>query len=449
MNISRYTVQVDAHNGEHLLYNTATGAFAVLDDSAFQRFLAGEDAAGLLTPAGFLTQLTPQDELAAQQALFARSCADTSSFALCIAPTYACNYRCPYCYEQGHNQIKGIMGPEVQDRIYEFVESTYERDGFTRFEVQWYGGDPSLALDVVEAMSQRFMAWCAERGVEYDALMLTNACLIDEDAAKLLADCRVTTVLLTLDGPEEYHNKRRVAADGSNSYQRNIQAARHLRAQGISIKAICNVDRITMPLYPQFAADMWEQEGIEVNPGKLNDYAHTYGTPPFAKPDFDLYTHEEFAWLNHAQFRERLEPGPQAAALLREMLRPVCRFCRGQLENYAVVDVRGDVYKCDGWIGEQDRIRFNLADDPDTWNLSAPSFDATRDPRCSSCELLPVCQGSCSWERELSDWPCHPLKHTLSEYLLDWRSCYAEVEFEGGVALLAEPMAAEEILARG
>ena len=111
--------------------------------------------------------------------------------------------------------------------------------------------------------------------------------------------------------------------------------------------------------------------------------------------------------------------------------------------------VKGDVYKCDGWIGEQDRVRFNLADDPATWNLEPPTLDATRDEKCSACELLPVCQGSCSWERELSGWPCHPLKHTLAEYLLDWRSYFGELQLDGGIALLAEPLSADEILAKG
>ena len=68
---SRYTVVVDGEAGERLLYNTATGAFAALDQAAFSEFEAGGGAlADELALAGFLTELAPEEELAAQQAKF-------------------------------------------------------------------------------------------------------------------------------------------------------------------------------------------------------------------------------------------------------------------------------------------------------------------------------------------------------------------------------------------
>ena len=432
MKSSRYNVHVPAEDG-HMLFNTASGAFAVLDETAYATFRAGEGPyESELADAGFLTDATPDEELAAQQAAFDAVRADTSSLTLSFIPTYACNYRCPYCYEIGHNDTKGKMGARTIDAICDFVQQRHDECGFGRLSVQWYGGDPSLALDVVQELSGRLIGWCDERGIAYDAMMLSNANLIDEAAAQLIASCRIGRVSLTIDGPEEVHNVRRVAADGSNSYERNIQAARYLRAAGVAVSATMNVDKVTWPLFDEFRQKLLAEEGIDLRCAKLCDYGHFYGTPPFAAPDFDLFTHEEFA---HVQF-EHFASQPHTAAELREMLRAPGRFCSGQLDNYFVIDLLGNVYNCDGWVGDTSYVRFNLFDDPSTWLLADVSHDATRDAQCSACKLLPICQGSCVWERECNGWPCHPLKYTMADYLRVYRDCL-DVEVGEGVTRLA------------
>ncbi len=435
MRKSRYTVVAKGENGEHLLYHTATGAFAALDDAAFADFeAAAGPAAQTLAQAGFLTELSAEEELVVQQATFDAARADRTALTLSLVPTYACNYRCPYCYELGHNKIKGKMDERLMQAICDFVESRHAEDGFTRLFVQWYGGDPSLALDVVESLSERLIAWCDAQGVAYDALMLSNANLIDEQAAQLIARAHVSSVLLTIDGPEEVHNVRRVAADGSNSYERNIQAARYLLANGVSVSATMNVDKVNWPLYPALRDKLYAEEGIVLITGKLCDYGHFYGQEPFAAPAFDLFTHEEFA---HARL-QLFESEPHTAEELRHLLAPAGRFCSGQLNNYFVIDLLGDVYNCDGWVGDKEHVRFNLFDDPATWELADISHDATRDAQCSACELLPLCQGNCHWERACNNWPCHPLRYTMEGYLRCYRACLPEaVADDNGVTLLA------------
>ena len=103
----------------------------------------------------------------------------------------------------------------------------------------------------------------------------------------------------------------------------------------------------------------------------------------------------------------------------------------------------GDVYNCDGWVGDKSYTRFNLFDDRSTWKLQDITFDATRDEKCSACELLPLCYGSCLWERLLSGMPCHPFKTTIDKYLRVYRESLGDESrnSENGVTVLAEPSA--------
>lgn len=445
MHASRYTTAARSGNGNLLLYNTANGAFAELDEAAARAWESGEHdaaAAAQLARLGLLTELSPGDELERQRALFDRERTDASTLTFSFLPTYACNFRCPYCYELGHNKIKGKMEARTMGAIERFVQKRFDASGFSKLSVQWYGGDPSLALDVVAELSQRLLSWAKEHDVAYDAMMLTNANTIDAEAARRIAECEVSTVLLTIDGPEELHNRRRVAANGSNSYQRTIEAARLLRSYGIGLAATMNTDKVNIQHYEKLRHELLESEGIALSMAKLNDYGHFFGESPFCSPDFDLFEHEEFF---RAQFEEFAKHEHHAAEM-REMLRPVRRFCTGQLENYFIVDLLGDVYRCDGRVGEKEHVTFNLFDDERHWKLHEITFDATRDAKCGPCELLPVCQGNCLWERECSGMPCHPFKTTLGDYLRIYRSRFEDEPFaQAGVRTLAEPFAPEDL----
>ena len=439
---SRYNVEALSEGGEHLLYNTANAAFAVLDERGYAAYCAdGGIWAEELARAGFLTELSPDEELERQQALFDAHRVDHEALTLVMVPTYVCNYRCPYCYESGHNKIPGFMSERALAAICDFIEQRYADHAFSRLEVQWYGGDPSLCLDVVKRATDAFRAFCAQVGADYDAMMLSNCNVVDDEAAALIAECGISFMYMTIDGPEEHHNKRRVAVNGTNSYEKAIEAARALRAHGVRVGATMNADKTLMPLYPEFAEKLLVEEGIVLETGQLNDYGHFYGTGDFCAPEFDLYTHEEYACARY----KYLDAGKRTASELHEMLAPHAYFCNGQKHDYYVIDLLGDVYKCDGWVGDKRYVKFNLFDDPSTWQLEIVSHDATRDERCSQCALLPICHGSCIWERTLAipetgEMPCHPLKLTIGDYLRDYRACFdGEVD---GVRVLVQPMGA-------
>ncbi len=421
-NRSRYNVLVDGGDGEQLLFNTASGAFAALGvhaGEAYANNACADALAAQLEHAGFLTPLSPDEELAALQGRFEAQRIDHSELVLSLVPTYACNYRCPYCYEQGLPAIKGIMDERTMDAVMAFIGARYAEHAFDRLSVQWYGGDPSLALGAVEELSNRMIDWCDERGVAYDAMILTNCNLIDEDAVQMLARCRVSSAMLTIDGFEETHNKRRVAADGANSFKRVVEAARLFISHGIEVNAIMNVDAVNWPEYHDLRSHLLDAYGIELSCGRLSDCGHFYGTRDFKAPEFVLLEPDEYASLHFEEF----SANNPSASDIRALLAAPPRFCNGQRDNYYVIDCVGDVYACDGYVGEQDHVEFNLFDGMLEEHLHLLSHDPFANGECRACELLPICLGNCDWERRTDQMQCHPLKSTLPDYLRLYRSC--------------------------
>ena len=70
MRQSRYTVVVEGANGEHLLYNTANGAFDAYDADEYANYVAflegdaavDDELAESFATSGFLTELSPEEE---------------------------------------------------------------------------------------------------------------------------------------------------------------------------------------------------------------------------------------------------------------------------------------------------------------------------------------------------------------------------------------------------
>jgi uncharacterized protein len=65
---------------------------------------------------------------------------------LTIAPTTACNFSCPYCFEKGVD-VK-TMTEETMKKTVSFI---IDRAAITnnRVKIEWYGGEPLLATDVM------------------------------------------------------------------------------------------------------------------------------------------------------------------------------------------------------------------------------------------------------------------------------------------------------------
>ena len=106
---------------------------------------------------GFITNF---DELAALDTMGRQACMGSRSVSVTICPTVGCNFDCPYCFE---NHIPGKMSPQVQDDVVGLIGRMMDRVAAKRLHVNWFGGEPLLAPDVIEALSRRLIRMAEEK----------------------------------------------------------------------------------------------------------------------------------------------------------------------------------------------------------------------------------------------------------------------------------------------
>jgi uncharacterized protein len=145
---------------------------------------------------------------------------------LIVNPTERCNLRCIYCYE---TFVLKKMEPKLISGILNLVKRRAER-GLKTFKLDFFGGEPLAAWDVVEKLARELSAICRTNGTEMFGGITTNGVLLDRSRVDLLAAHNVRAFQVTLDGPQAIHDKRRITRDGSGTFRQVWRALEILKA---------------------------------------------------------------------------------------------------------------------------------------------------------------------------------------------------------------------------
>lgn len=333
-------------------------------------------------------------------------------------PTYDCNLRCSYCFqddmrtEPGFRRLLTPISKEVIDRIFAGIAQIethlHESAAIKHRKIGFFGGEPLLAKNrgVVEHIIHRASDlgkssfWAVTNATELDAY---------ED---LLSPERLSFVQITLDGPSHHHDKRRVTADRSGTFNiiaRNIAMALE---KHVTVSVRINVDRTNLSLLHELA---------EV----LQAY-HWTSSPFFSCHTAPLHaTNGHFAtglalddWeLDDAQ-RQQQERYPVVSVITRpsEMHKhmahsifsgkighvPVLKecFCSAHTGMY-IFDAFANIYACWERTGDPSLRIGAVRDDGTVWvNQAVLAQWRTRtvasNPVCRHCRYALYCGGGCA-----------------------------------------------------
>ena len=147
---------------------------------------------------------------------------------LTLQVTQKCNFRCSYCSysdeEMTRNRkhsAKSMTWATAKKAIDFFCGRIRDTK---KVNIGFYGGEPLLEFDLIK----QAIEYAEDRleGKQYSFNMTINGSLLTLETARYFSDKNVS-VLISLDGPKEIHDKnRKLAADGSGTFdiiQRNLQ----------------------------------------------------------------------------------------------------------------------------------------------------------------------------------------------------------------------------------
>jgi len=111
-----------------------------------------------------------------------------------ILPTFGCNARCVYCYEEGMKQV--TMTPEIEEQVIRYILGTHEGD---KVKLSWFGGEPLLGVRTIDRVCEGMR----EAGLDYKSSMISNGSLITPEIVKKMAsDWNLSHIQISMDGAD-------------------------------------------------------------------------------------------------------------------------------------------------------------------------------------------------------------------------------------------------------
>lgn len=442
MQWSKYNTLFNTESHGYFLYNSLSNTFIQLDRDHYdllENIQNNPTLHGLNIGNGLLDMLCSKRILVKkdeeQRILIERQyrrdaiCFENTHLDLSICPTLSCNFRCPYCFENTQ-QDTVVMNTETVDRLIAFVKS-YEH--VRSVSITWYGGEPTInrAFDVVREITRRIK----EVGIEFkEAGLVTNAYLLDKDKINQLNDLNIKTVQITIDGPQEVHDRRRILASGRPTFQRIMDNIETL--MNSSFKGKCNI-RVNLDKNNLSSFFELRQTLLNRFRGKeLSVYAgHVDTTPDLYDKGCNLCS-KEWKDFTLEQFRHRSVPPSEGIYPLGA----VFSICSANTRNSYVIGPQGELYKCWEDVGRQEMIIGSIHDDDPITNrelvaLYSVGTDPYRDAECLECAVLPICGGGCANRRlrvkhfnEKGLEYCSLYKENLIAYLIEYYEAFLTTE---------------------
>lgn len=416
---SKYNFFFPYSNNKILAYNCFTSALAFIAEEDYKKYHKFTNNEGILdeklkqdlTFGGFLIPENMDEREYLREYIFEKRY-DRRHLSLTIAPTMQCNFNCPYCFEQ--NKKSGKMTKDIQKEVIKLIEE--QAKTLKSLGIVWFGGEPLLGIDIISNISSEILALSKKHNIEFKASIVTNGYLLTPDVTQKLKESNINSIQVTIDGPPEIHNSRRILHNGKPTFDqiiKNIKEVCELIPTAIRV----NVDQNNLDRCDELI-QIFSREGF-------NDKVHLYFAAVQAFNDDSLlpncFSTEVFSSEN---------------MILRELLikhsfrafpypRVKHNFCCADRINSYVIDSEGYQYKCWSDIGNYSKSIGQLGNNPsklETYRCrdvlnQYMLFDPTTDPKCSQCNILPLCLGGCPFKRIHGQDRCDEIKFELDKIL--------------------------------
>jgi uncharacterized protein len=316
--------------------------------------------------------------------------AAVSVIGLQIVPTLWCNFKCTYCYEQAQDKTKR-MSPEVMDAVIAHVNRKVKPT--TQFlNTMWFGGEPLAAVECIRYLGKALLQISKKNNIQYSAGMVTNGYLLNERNVEMLLQHKINACQVTIDGPEEIHDRRRMLKNGGKTWQTIVENVKYAVSKGMRVSVRMNLDKTNIDSTEKLLKKLEEQQilkQVRVSFGLVSHFGnacrsieHTLLTLPEAN-----------SILKRKKLKDLLKkPGEE------QIKRAVPDFigCVATGAHSVIVGPGGELYKCSKNIGDEREQCGTIFD----MNEAHPNFRKWMDcsnlevETCKRCPMLPICRGN-------------------------------------------------------
>lgn len=343
-----------------------------------------------------------------------------SGLGIVLAPTLACNFACPYCYESPE---PGMMSDEIQNCIIDVVEKSAKRK--EDVSITWYGGEPLLAVKIIKNFSKKVIEICDRENVSYGAYIVTNGYLLNNENIQIMKEARITGAQVTIDGPPNIHNMRRKLRNSDEpTFDRILDNVKNLMEAGITNIAIrINIDKTNVEQVEELLNILEKKDlkDVIINLGHVT--AYTDACSDILESCLNV---EEYSEYDNMYQRILHKRGYTISGYFPYYPSIKSNYCCADHIDSFVIDPKGYMYKCWNDVGNIEKSVGNIMDKEDevddemfARNIEYIMWSPFEHEDCVNCDILPICMGGCPYSGMREEKPlCEKWKYSLDNTII-------------------------------
>jgi uncharacterized protein len=347
---------------------------------------------------------------------------ETEEIQLFIILNYTCNFNCSYCYQDEYLNPKPASGYEIIDAFFHFIQKKF---GNRRKYITVFGGEPLLN----SAGQKEKIAYLLSKANEakLEVCFVTNGYYLDEYIEILLTG-KIREIQVTLDGTENYHNKRRFLKGGGETFKKIVKGIdlclqNHLP---INLRMVIDKENIAdLPDFASFAIEKgWTSDSLfKTQIGRNYELHHCQSTPEKLFSRISLFESIFDLTQKHPHIEQFYKPAYSISKYLAQngcLPDPLFDACPACKTEWAF-DYTGRIYSCTATVGKENEILGTFYPEVklneslvEEWK----SRDVTTIPQCKNCEVQLACGGGCgsvakNKNGSICSPDCRPIKELL------------------------------------
>ena len=429
-----YIIKIDSSDN-YLIYNSLNSSLIEVDSEEYNlidnlELRNSDQLTSVLTEYGIICE-NEVDEIDIAKRLVSTRMkglkeAIKNHLILTIIPTFACNFRCIYCFESLRlRENKDVMSMEVQNSVLRFIEQEF-KTGITFLRIDYFGGEPLYGgINIIKYIHSHILKLCHKYNVKVKAVILTNGLLINEKYSLIFKDLQINHFQVTIDGPKDVHNRLRYyPEDPDSNYDiilNNIKRTREYFRYDIRINVNAQNYHFATDLVNDFIEkNIWPHKNISFNLGQMHDGSEIkidnkfnngqFGNLECEFRQFLVLKYNELAKLKKAKYK----------FLLPKLIRSGgCSI--NYSNNWYSIAPDGRLYLCWDHMNSDDFVigtinellsREKKAEIKKVTDIYTLTLEKREEIGCFRCKAFPICEPECYFfykhfndlERNCSIW---------------------------------------------
>lgn len=349
-------------------------------------------------------------------------------FSLLIKPSsYECNSDCIYCFYKGLPLYRDKSNKRMSKEVVETLIRKYLETEQAQYIFSWQGGEPLLMglefFKNVISMQKKF----ASRSSIIGNGLQTNGYLMDEESAEFFSVANFL-VGISIDGPEEIHNKFRIADGKENTFQMVMKAIKLLLKYNVEFNTLTVVTSAHSGKAREVYKFLVETGSFYHQYIPCVEYTADGKKLPWTidGKQWGNFLCELFSvWLEDQQ-KVSIRLFDSILLILLGNHPGICQMAKNCCQ-YFVIEHNGDVFPCDFFVRDYTLIG-NIMKDGWQELLNSEKYKKFGIKKslwhsdCDRCEFLKFCAGDCLKHR-ISKNQSQRAKSVLCE---GWKIFYKE-----------------------